>query len=379
MSASKTVAKTTPQAKARQRNSSVDNASLVKRLLAWYDRNHRTLPWRAKPGQLQDPYRVWLSEIMLQQTTVPAVIPYFLKFTQRWPDISALAGASQEEVMSAWAGLGYYSRARNLHACAQVVTREHGGQMPSDEEGLRALPGIGPYTSAAIAAIAFGRKAAPVDGNIERVLTRLRCVRVPLPTSKPILKALAEELAPAKRSGDFAQAMMDLGSGICTPRSPNCEACPWESACEARRLDLAESLPDRVAKRARPKKRAAAFVLFSSKGEVFLRRRPAKGLLASMHETPTSMFGPDFPEDADSVAPVIAGYRKLNEIVRHTFTHFDLELEIYVANVDGAKARSLKGEWAKPAELDDFALPNLFRKVIEAAQEKGPPRKSRRA
>jgi len=357
----------------------VDNPALVKRLLAWYDQNHRKLPWRAKPGQLQDPYRVWLSEIMLQQTTVPAVIPYFLKFTQRWPDITALAAASQEEVMSAWAGLGYYSRARNLHACAQVVTGEHGGKMPSDEEGLRALPGIGPYTSAAIAAIAFGRRAAPVDGNIERVLTRLRCVREPLPTSKPILKRIAEEMAPAKRSGDFAQAMMDLGSGICTPKSPTCEDCPWESACQARSFGLAESLPARVAKRARPQKRAAAYVLFSPKGEVFLRRRPAKGLLASMHETPTSAFGPGFPEDADSVAPVIAGYRKLDAIVSHTFTHFDLELEIYVANVDGAKARTLKGEWAKLSALDDFALPNLFRKVIEAAQEKGPPRRARRA
>jgi A/G-specific adenine glycosylase len=379
MSASKTGAKSSPRNKSLQRNSAVDNPALVQRLLAWYDRNHRILPWRAKPGELQDPYRVWLSEIMLQQTTVPAVIPYFLKFTQRWPDIKALAAASQEEVMSAWAGLGYYSRARNLHACAQVVTHEHGGRMPSDEEGLRALPGIGPYTSAAIAAIAFGRKAAPVDGNIERVLTRLRCVREPLPTSKPKLKELADDLAPAKRSGDFAQAMMDLGSGICTPKSPTCEVCPWENACEARRLGLAESLPARLAKRVRPQKRAAAFVLFSSKGEVFLRRRPEKGLLASMHETPTSAFGPDFPEDADSVAPVVAGYRKLDTIVRHTFTHFDLELEIHVANVDGAKAKALKGEWAKLTALEDFALPNLFRKVIEAAQEKGPPRRARRA
>ena len=348
-------------------------------LLAWYDAHARVLPWRARPGEAVDPYRVWLSEIMLQQTTVQAVIPYFLKFTSRWPDIAALAAASQDDVLSAWAGLGYYSRARNLHACAQTVAREHGGEMPSTEEGLRALPGIGPYTAAAIAAIAFGRQAAPVDGNIERVLSRLRAVREPLPASKPNLKALAAELAPARRSGDFAQAMMDLGSGICTPKSPACEECPWERSCEARRLGVAQSLPARTAKRARPQKRAAAFVLFSEKGEVFLRRRPAKGLLASMHETPTSDFGPDFPEDIDAAAPAVAGWRKLETIVRHTFTHFDLELEVHVANIAGGKARALKGEWARMQDLDAFALPNLFRKVIDAAQEKGPPRKSRRA
>lgn len=341
------------------------NRALTKTLLAWYDRNQRRLPWRALPGKTQEPYRVWLSEIMLQQTTVTTVIPYYLKFTKRWPNFTTLAKAPVEDVMSAWAGLGYYSRARNLHACAKIVVEKHASRLPSDEQELRTLPGIGPYTAAAIAAIAFGRHAAPVDGNIERVLARLRCVREPLPASKPQLKALAAALAPAKRSGDFAQAMMDLGSGICTPRSPSCGECPWEKFCEARKQGLAADLPSRQAKRARPLKRGTTFVLLSPDNEVFLRRRPSKGLLAGMHETPTSAFARNFPDDSLQAAPAPAKYLKLKALVRHTFTHFDLELEVRVAkNVSRA---AIKGDWAPLSRLEDYALPSLFRKVISAA------------
>lgn len=353
------------------------NRTLIRKLLAWYDVNQRRLPWRALPGKTQDPYRVWLSEIMLQQTTVSTVIPYYLKFTKRWPNFKALASTPVEDVMSAWAGLGYYSRARNLHACARLVAEKFGSEMPSDEGALRSLPGIGPYTAAAIASIAFGRQAAPVDGNIERVLSRLRGVTEPLPASKPLLKSLATELAPPKRSGDFAQAMMDLGSDICTPKSPTCSKCPWEKDCIARAKGIAESIPARQPKRQRPLKRAVAFVLFKSGAEVFLRRRPLKGLLAGMHETPTSPFEKELPGDPTAFAPARASYTKITERVSHTFTHFDLELDVYVATIESAKADALEGEWAPISKLEDFALPSLFLKVIRTAARAQPKPRTR--
>lgn len=339
----------------------------VRRLLAWYRANHRKLPWRAAPGARQDPYAVWLSEVMLQQTTVQTVIPYFLKFMRRWPDFAALARAGQSEVMAAWAGLGYYSRARNLHACAVAVATEHGGQLPSDEAALLRLPGIGPYTAAAIAAIAFGRKAAPVDGNIERVLSRLMGIEEPLPASKPRLREIAAALAPARHAGDFAQAMMDLGATICTPKAPACDVCPWAPGCAARAAGLAAELPRRVRAKARPLRRAAAFVLFSRKDEVFLRLRPPTGLLAGMHETPLSPFADDFPDSIDTLAPIDAAWRRLDEVVHHGFTHFDLELEVHVASPEARRITGLEGEWAPLDALDAFALPTLFRKVIRAA------------
>lgn len=346
------------------------NDKLVTALLTWYRTNHRKLPWRAKPGGKQDPYVVWLSEIMLQQTTVPTVIPYFLKFKKRWPHFASLAKSSQAEVLSAWAGLGYYSRARNLHACAQRVANEHGGKLPSSESQLQTLPGIGPYTAAAISAIAFGNRAAPVDGNIERVLSRLRRVTEPLPTSKPHLKQLAEELAPQRHAGDFAQAMMDLGSEICTPKSPACTKCPWQHDCEAFKTGQVEGLPRRLPKTKRPTKRAATFVLLSPDDRVFIRRRPAKGLLASMHETPTSQLQTRFPTDPTTLAPVHANYRQAKAVVTHTFTHFDLELQVFVAILNDKQSRSLSGEWAKLDQLEAYALPTLFRKVIRQALEK---------
>lgn len=337
------------------------------RLLDWYDRNRRRLPWRTLPGETADPYRVWLSEIMLQQTTVATVGPYFHKFLKKWPTMKALAAAPVEEVMSAWAGLGYYSRARNLHACACEVAKHHGGKLPDTEKALRKLPGIGPYTAGAIAAIAFDRKAAPVDGNIERVLARIFAVKTPLPASKPELRAIAETLAPAKRSGDFAQAMMDLGATICTPKSPACKNCPWSDDCLGYAMDIAAMLPAREAKPDRPLRRGAAFVLISKHDEILLRRRPPKGLLGGMHEPPMSPWEKNFPAAPLDHAPLKAKYRKLPGLVRHGFTHFELELEVYRAEaIDRAKTNGA-GEWAPINDLTRFALPSVMRKVIDHA------------
>ena len=339
----------------------------MKRLLDWYDAHRRRLPWRALPGETPDPYRVWLSEIMLQQTTVATVGPYFHNFLKRWPTMKALAAAPVEDVMSAWAGLGYYSRARNLHACAQVVAERHAGKLPADEAELLKLPGIGPYTAAAIAAIAFDKRAAPVDGNIERVLARVFAIRTALPAAKPELRAIAETLAPAKRAGDFAQAMMDLGATVCTPKSPTCGNCPWADDCDARALGIAASLPAREAKPDRPLRRGVAFVLISERDEVLLRRRPPKGLLGGMHEPPMSAWEEHFPAAPLTLAPIKTKYRKLPRLVRHGFTHFELELEVYRAeDIPHTKANGA-GEWAPITDLARFALPSVMRKVIDHA------------
>ncbi|HZT50868.1 MAG TPA: A/G-specific adenine glycosylase, partial [Stellaceae bacterium] len=257
-------------------------------LLAWYDRHRRVLPWRALPGERPDPYRVWLSEVMLQQTTVPAVMGYFARFLERWPDVAALAAAPLDEVLHAWQGLGYYARARNLHACARAVVARHGGAFPRDEAALRALPGIGDYTAAAIAAIAFDRRAAPVDGNVERVTARLFAIETPLPEAKPELRRLAASLVPERRAGDYAQAAMDLGATLCTPRKPRCVLCPWREECRARALGVAENLPRRRAAAARPVRRGVAFWAVREDGAVLLRRRPEAGLLGGMMEVPST-------------------------------------------------------------------------------------------
>ncbi len=339
----------------------------MKRLLAWYDEHARRLPWRARPGEIADPYRVWLSEIMLQQTTVVTVAPYYLAFLKRWPTVKALAAAPVEEVMSAWAGLGYYSRARNLHACARDVAERLRGKFPDTEDALQELPGIGPYTAGAIAAIAFGKRAAPVDGNIERVLARLYAVREPLPGAKPQLKALAHDLAPRQRAGDFAQAMMDLGATICTPKAPACQNCPWTDDCAGRALGIAAVLPYRDAKPARPLKRGAAFVVISNAGAVLLRRRPPKGLLGGMHEPPMSAWEDAFPENTAKLVPVKASFRKLPGVVRHGFTPFELELELYRADSIAHKSSPTVTESAPLNELKRFALPTLMKKVIAHA------------
>jgi A/G-specific adenine glycosylase len=343
-------------------------------LLAWYGRERRHLPWRAEPGETPDPYKVWLSEIMLQQTTVKAVLPRYALFLRRWPDIAALARAELGEVLGAWAGFGYYARARNLHACARTVVEQHGGRFPNTEAGLRELPGVGGYTAAAIAAIAFGAKATPVDGNIERVVARLFAVTTPLPESKSEIRTLAETLTPQDRPGDFAQAMMDLGATICTPRRPACGLCPVRPDCHGYAAALAEVLPYREEKAERPVRRGATYVAIRSDGAVLLRERPLKGLLGGMLETPSSPWGEEVPKGkaVDIHAPVRAAWRKVPGLVQHTFTHFHLELSVYRAEVgpDVVPKRAAlpaRCRWLKLRELSGAALPSVMRKVLSHA------------
>jgi A/G-specific adenine glycosylase len=343
-------------------------------LLTWYDRHRRRLPWRAPPGDRADPYRVWLSEIMLQQTTVKAVAPYYVRFLTRWGDVHALAAAPLDEVLRAWAGLGYYARARNLHACAQAVVERHGAQFPANESELRVLPGVGAYTAAAIAAIAFDLPATPVDGNVERVVARLYGVTTPLPAAKPELRRLAAMLTPARRAGDFAQAVMDLGATICTPRTPACALCPWSDACVARARGDAEVLPLRTPKREGTLRRGAAFVARRADGYVLLRTRPPRGLLGGMTEVPTTAWLADFAEaDALDGAPhfgavkkPIAWHRRAG-VVRHVFTHFPLELSVYTAEVSARARPPAATRWVQISELPGEALPSLMRKVIAHA------------
>ena len=346
-------------------------------LLAWYDRHRRTLPWRAHKGERADPYRVWLSEIMLQQTTVRAVAPYYARFLARWPDVRALAAAPLDEVLRTWAGLGYYARARNLHACARAVAEEHGGMFPANEAALCALPGIGDYTAAAIAAIAFDLPASPVDGNIERVVARLFAVEEALPGAKPRLRDLARGLTPQQRAGDFAQAMMDLGATICSPKKPACALCPWNENCAAFARGDAETFPRRTPKREGVLRRGAAFVAHRADGYLLVRTRPAKGLLGGMTEVPTTTWSADFDEgEALKSAPILPiqaaaeteiAWRRVAGLVRHVFTHFPLELSVYVAALPPQTRAPDGARWAKISELGGEALPSLMRKVVAHA------------
>ena len=332
-------------------------------LLIWYDRHRRTLPWRAAAGTRPDPYRVWLSEIMLQHTTVTTVAPYFDRFVARWPDVSALAAASLDEVLQLWQGLGYYARARNLHACARAVVERHGGIFPQDPAVLRALPGIGAYSASAIATIAFDRRTAAIDGNVERVLVRLYAVPEPLPAAKPHLRALAAALVPERRAGDFAQAMMDLGATICTPRRPRCVLCPWRTCCAASRADLADALPARAEKPERPWRYGVAFWLTRSDGAVFLRRRPEQGLLGGMTEIPSTPWRSEAWafEEAVRLAPAAAQWAPLPGTVRHGFTHFRLELAVMAGSGEA------DGLWSRVDRLGEHALPTLMKKVARHA------------
>ena len=334
-------------------------------LLAWYDRHRRDLPWRAPPGQRADPYRVWLSEIMLQQTTVPAVAPYFARFVARWPTVLALAAASLDEILHQWQGLGYYARARNLHTCARTVVDRHGGHFPEDVAELRALPGIGDYTASAIAAIAFDRKAAAVDGNVERVVARLYAVAEPLPEAKPRLRELAAGLVPDRRAGDFAQAMMDLGAMICTPRKPRCVLCPWRSACAAAAMGIAEELPARAEKAERPLKYGVAFWLSRPDGAVLLHRRPEKGLLGGMIELPSTAWRQEPWDETGALAeaPAVTAWRALPGTVQHGFTHFRLELALMAGSI----AEPIDGIWARPDRFGDYAFPTLTKKLVSHA------------
>jgi A/G-specific adenine glycosylase len=336
-------------------------------LLAWYDRHRRKLPWRAPPGERADPYRVWLSEIMLQQTTVKAVGPYFEKFVTRWPDITALARASLDDVLRMWAGLGYYSRARNLHACAVVVMRDYGGVFPDTEEGLRALPGIGPYTAAAIAAIAFDRHTMPVDGNIERVVSRLYAVEDALPQAKPRIAELAATLLGSSRAGDSAQALMDLGTSICTPKNPACSLCPLNDGCAARARGIQGTFPRKAPKKTGALRRGAAFVVTRGT-ELLVRSRPEKGLLGGMTEVPTSDWIAALDDKAAlKQAPTIDGvarWQRKAGVVTHVFTHFPLELAVYTARAPRGTRAPHGMRWVKIATLHDEALPNVMRKVV---------------
>ncbi len=340
-------------------------SSTTRRLLTWYGRNRRRLPWRALPGEGVDPYRVWLSEIMLQQTTVAAVEPYFREFLKRWPTIADLAQADLDDVLHAWQGLGYYARARNLHRAARVVASDHGGRLPDTEAGLRALPGIGAYTAAAVAAIAFGRKATPVDGNIERVVARLFAVPTPLPRAKPELKRLAEGLTPSRRAGDFAQALMDLGAMVCTVGRPKCDICPLHEECAALAQGIAEKLPARERKRPRPLKHGVVFWIERSDGAVLLRRRPDRGLLGGMMEFPSTPWREEPWGEAEAAreAPAHAQWRSLPGVVRHGFTHFELELTLLRGKTVGSSA----GRWCRVDRLSELALPSLMKKVAKHA------------
>jgi A/G-specific adenine glycosylase len=315
-------------------------------LLCWYAVHKRELPWRAKDGERPDPYRVWLSEIMLQQTTVAAVKPYFAAFTERWPTVGALAAAADEEVMRAWAGLGYYARARNLLACARAVVAEHEARFPADEAGLRELPGIGAYTAAAIAAIAFGRRAVVVDGNVERVVARLHAIETPFPQARPRIRALTDAMTPDESAGDFAQAMMDLGATICTPRNPACGICPLRDGCQAFASGEPARFPVKFAKAKRPHRQGTAYWLEHG-GEVLLVRRPPEGLLGGMLALPEER-------------PAEAAWRDAGA-VEHVFTHFSLTMTLRCA--EGRADR--EGLWWPVERIGEAGLPTLFAKLAE--------------
>ncbi len=336
-------------------------------LLAWYDRHRRDLPWRARPGEAVDPYRIWLSEIMLQQTTVAAAIPYYENFVTRFPTIAVLAAAPLDAVLAAWAGLGYYARARNLHACARAVVAA--GGFPRDFSGLLALPGIGPYTAAAVGAIAFGLPAVPVDGNVERVTARLFAIEALLPAAKPAIQAAAAALGAdpdaIARPSDFAQALFDLGATICTPTNPACALCPWRDPCAGRRAGIAADLPRRAPKRLRPLRHGAHFWLTDAAGNVLLRQRPPHGLLGGMTELPgTAWRDAAWPaEEALLHAPMHADWRPAGQ-VRHGFTHFELHLDLFAARVDRIDA---EGFLRPVTALADAALPSVMRKCVRLA------------
>ena len=344
-----------------------ESSLLPARLLDWYDAHARTLPWRAKPGQAADPYRVWLSEIMLQQTTVATVGRYFAAFTSRWPTVSDLAAAELDDVLREWAGLGYYARARNLHACARTVVADHGGQFPAIEEDLLGLPGVGPYTAAAIAAIAFSRPAAAVDGNVERVISRLYAIETPLPAAKAEIRARTRDLVPADRPGDFAQALMDLGATICTPKRPNCLICPWMNACRARDLGVAEALPVKPPKKQRPIRSARIFWAERSDGAVLMRRREENGLLGGMLEFASSGWATG--TDHSSQAPPFASQWISTRLkVEHTFTHFHLVLDLHRTDevFDDLPAQDGDWRWVDRRDLAAEALPTVMKKVAVA-------------
>ena len=337
---------------------------IARRVLAWWDRCRRTLPWRAKSGESADPYRVWLSEILLQQTTVQAVIPYFERFASLWPRVEDLAAAPLEDVMRAFAGLGYYSRARNMHACAQQVVRR-GGVFPESQADLRALPGVGAYTAAAVSAIAFNRPASPVDGNIARIMTRLYAIDAPIAKAGPAIAAAAAALTPAGRPGDFAQALMDIGAAVCTPRSPDCPACPMQFACAAAAAGEPQAYPRKAPRKTRPQRRGAAFLARASDGAILLRTRPPEGLLGSTVELPGTPWSVDFAADeAVRGAPFPAPWRLTPGVVEQAFTHFLLQLNVFVARLPGNPPTPDGCFWVAGDALENVAFSSVMRKAV---------------
>ncbi|PZQ95415.1 MAG: A/G-specific adenine glycosylase [Cereibacter sphaeroides] len=335
-------------------------------LLAWYDRHARVMPWRVGPaeraaGQWPDPYRVWLSEVMLQQTTVAAVRDYFRRFTERWPDVRALAAAQDADVMAEWAGLGYYARARNLLACARAVVEWHGGRFPEMREGLLSLPGIGPYTASAIASIAYDAPETVVDGNVERVMARMFLVETPLPAAKPELTRLAARLTPRHRAGDYAQAVMDLGATICTPRKPACGTCPWTDPCKARAAGVQAELPRKTEKAKKPIRLGTVWLARREDGAWLLETRAPKGLLGGMLGWPGSDW-----DGGGGVAPVAANWQDTGMEVRHTFTHFHLRLRVQIADI-GMEAVASRGAFLSHACFRPSDLPTVMRKAYDVA------------
>lgn len=337
-------------------------------LLEWYDRHARIMPWRVSPqdrraGVRPDPYRIWLSEVMLQQTTVAAVVDYFTRFTQRWPTVQDLASAKDADVMAQWAGLGYYARARNLLKCARVVADEHGGVFPADHDALLKLPGIGPYTAAAVASIAFDLPETVLDGNVERVMSRLYDVHTPLPAAKPELFELAAALTPRERAGDYAQAVMDLGATICTPKKPACGLCPWRDPCKARLAGTHLELPKKTPKKKKPIRKGIAYIAKRVDGAYLLETRPEKGLLGGMLGWPQSDW---IEADPTDTPPMKAQWKTLEGEARHTFTHFHLRLTVKTALVPMDRA-TLVGTFVEPDEFDPTDLPTVMRKAFDLA------------
>jgi A/G-specific adenine glycosylase len=349
-------------------------------LLDWYDENRRDLPWRAKPGASAAPYQVWLSEIMLQQTTVATVGPYFTRFLHLWPRIRDLANADLDEVLNAWQGLGYYARARNLHRCARLIADEYQGTFPGNEEDLLKLPGVGSYTAAAIAAIAFDKRAVVVDGNIERVISRTFNLHDPLPKSKPRIKELTDTVTPDERSGDFAQAMMDIGATVCTPRNPKCMICPLTDLCDGRKAGTANDLPKKEPKKPKPTRYCYAWWIENDLGEILLRKRDEKGMLGGMIEIPTSEWleqAQDL-ETCLSVAGLGEELKKklVSDEAKHTFTHFHFEMKVVKFQLNSSQTATFNSDltkkwgeafWCLPNRLTDYALPTTMKKIVKHA------------